>query len=117
MFNRTITIALAAALAGVAALPAAARAEEPATVTVRIADLDLTSEAGRKTLDRRIALAARKVCGGAPDLRNLAGFAAYRNCVDAAHASTQEQVRVALDAANARRVAMIADKLGIAAIF
>ncbi|KPP94442.1 UrcA family protein [Erythrobacter sp. HL-111] len=117
MFNRIITLALAAAIAGAATLPAAAQAAEPATAKVALADLDLTTKAGRDALDRRIDRAARKVCGGQPDLRNLGAFGAFRKCVDTARAGTEEQVRVALDAANARRVAMIADKLGVVSIF
>lgn len=117
MFNRAITIALAASLIGVVALPASAHAEDPATAKVVIADLNLTSQAGRDALDQRIEKAVRKVCGRKPDLRELGAMAAYRECVDVARASTTEQVRVALDAANARRVAMIADKLGMLSAF
>jgi len=117
MFNRVITIALAASLIGSAALPPSARAEEPVSATISIADLDLTSRAGRAALDRRIEGAARRVCGRKPDVRALVAMSAYRECIDTARASTVEQVRVALQAANARRVAMIADKLGMLSSF
>ena len=64
------SIALAAtACAALASLTAPAAASEitvqPDTVTVRVsyADLNLASAAGRARLDRRIAGAARSICG------------------------------------------------------
>jgi UrcA family protein len=64
------SIALAAtACAALASLTAPAAASEitvqPETVTVRVsyADLNLASAAGRARLDRRIAGAAREICG------------------------------------------------------
>lgn len=47
--------------AGIAAAPAAAQTVD--SVTVSYADLNLGSAAGRAVLDRRIAHAARQVCG------------------------------------------------------
>src|SRR5687768_10025845 len=59
------SIALALAAAATFAVPAAARAAEAAVSTagVNYKDLDLTSEAGQKELDRRVDRAARQVCG------------------------------------------------------
>ncbi len=44
-----------------------ALAESPAYVssTVQVADLDLSTEAGQRKLDRRLTLAAKEVCGTA----------------------------------------------------
>jgi UrcA family protein len=56
---------LAAFASMIAIAPAAASPSKPATHIVRYADLDLTSEAGRATLDRRINQAVRVVCGSA----------------------------------------------------
>jgi len=55
--------ALAAAFlsSGFAAAPAAARTVS--SVTVSYADLNLAAAAGRAVLDRRIAAAARQLCG------------------------------------------------------
>ncbi len=45
------------------ALPAVAVAAEPQSVTVKYADLNLSTPEGQQALDRRIESAARKVCG------------------------------------------------------
>ena len=55
--SRTIGLAMALSLAALAA-PALAE-----SIQVKTSDLDLSTEAGNKTLDRRIHLAARKICG------------------------------------------------------
>ncbi|TIX49299.1 UrcA family protein [Alteraurantiacibacter aquimixticola] len=55
---------MALASAALLAAPAVSAAEgEQRTTGVEYSDLDLTSEAGRKELDRRIDEAAREVCG------------------------------------------------------
>lgn len=56
---------LAAFVGLVAVSPVVASPSKPATHIVRYADLDLTKEAGRATLDRRISQAVRVVCGSA----------------------------------------------------
>jgi UrcA family protein len=55
------SLALALATA-VVAVPAAAAAEQPPSIAVHYTDLDLTSAAGQKQLDRRLERAAREVC-------------------------------------------------------
>ncbi len=63
MSNRSIALALAAA--ATFTVPAMAVAAE-ATVTTRgieYKDLDLSTEAGQKTLESRLDKAARQVCG------------------------------------------------------
>ncbi len=90
-----------AAAAILAALPIPAMAEQaPRTRTVHTADLDLSSTAGQRKLDRRIASATQAVCGsyaGAPE-HALDGIKACR-------AAVAEQVRPALAAISPRRVA------------
>lgn len=97
------------ALALVAATPAFA---EPVSVVVPYADLDLTKDAGRKVLDARIARAANTICGPV-NLRDLARLAARRACIAEARASAAPQVELALNAANARRVAALSAKLAV----
>jgi UrcA family protein len=58
-----------------------ALAEPPVTITstVQTADLDLSSKAGQSTLDHRLSLAAKEVCGTASDA-DIAGKNDVRNC-------------------------------------
>lgn len=102
------------ALVLAAAAPAFA---EPVSVTVPYGDLDLTKDAGRKVLDQRLVRASRKVCGGAAPLRDLTQLRAYRSCLVEARSSYQGQMELALTNANARRVAVLADKIGLLASF
>lgn len=72
----------------------AAQASEPVTVSsiVRTADLDLASPEGKQELDKRIAMAAREVCGTASDV-DLEGKNAVRACRNQtiAHAAAQRE--------------------------
>ncbi len=62
MFMKTATFSLAAA--ALAFAPAvSAKDDTPHTTGVTYADLDLSTEQGVAELDRRIAVAARQVCG------------------------------------------------------
>jgi len=55
--------------------------EEPATVTVQFADLNLKSRAGLNQLYERIITAARMVCGGDDgDMRPLENWTRFRLC-------------------------------------
>jgi len=112
MITRIILPALALGLAAAAAPAAAA----PAQVSVPYGDLDLTKDAGRKVLDRRLERAERRVCGARP-MRNVALMQRYKDCLAEARASYAPQVELALSNANARRVAVLADKLGMLAAF
>ena len=72
-------LAAAAALAG----SAAAQSDDagaPLSVKVRYSDLDLASDGGARTMLARIESAARRVCGQAPDLRDLGRVALYDHC-------------------------------------
>ena len=85
MKNRYV-IALASALitaAGIKAAPALAETPSANVETrishVRTADLDLSSQSGQRTLDLRIAQAAREVCGNPSDV-DLVGQNKARAC-------------------------------------
>jgi len=108
MSTRPLLFALALA----AAIPAPALAEN-VSIAVPYGDLDLTREAGRKALDQRLARAMRQMCGGAAPLRDLARMQAYRSCLAETRRATMVQVELALEAAHARRVAMLAGKLAL----
>ncbi|MEO1046430.1 MAG: UrcA family protein [Pseudomonadota bacterium] len=88
----------AALIAGVALSPIAAQAGEDRdpnrtyrSVEVQINDLNLESDAGQKTLQRRIKYAAREVCRPAPRL-NLRDHSDYRRCMTEALDSGREAI-------------------------
>ena len=80
-----IRIIIASALITTAAIKAAPALAEPVAAQdvnvsiVRTADLDLSTQAGRKALDHRLVHAAREVCGTASDV-DLAGQNKVRAC-------------------------------------
>ena len=73
-------LALAALISISATVPAFAA---PASTSVRTADLNLTSAAGRATLARRISTAAEQVCYVEGD-RSLSSMANGKSCYDKA---------------------------------
>jgi UrcA family protein len=113
MLKRLVLSAAALACAAIAAPTLA----EPVTLAVPYGDLDLTTQDGRAILDIRLARAARMVCGDVSATRDLLAKRAHRACVAEARANTRDQVELALNAANARRVAVLADKIGLLARF
>jgi UrcA family protein len=72
MFTRHVAkdllASVTAGLVTFAVSPAQAELDAPRSVLVRYGDLDLKSDAGRATLDKRIAFAAGTVCGPADGL-------------------------------------------------
>ena len=98
--KNAFTIALASALITTAVIKATpALAETPAAETnvslVRVADLDLSRDAGRRQLDLRLARAAREVCGTASDA-DLQGKNEVRQCrVDVLAAARKNTVLAA----------------------
>ena len=82
-----IRIIIASALITTAAIKAVPAIAEPASTPdvnvsiVHTADLDLTTEAGRRALDVRLSHAAREVCGTASDV-DLEGKNTVRACRD-----------------------------------
>ena len=104
--KKTLTIILASALiTGLAIKAAPALAEETAAPTnvslVRTADLDLSSKAGQRQLDHRLANAAREVCGEASDV-DIEGKNEVRRCRDETLASARAQRDGLLAAADRR---------------
>ena len=94
--KKAIYIALASALITTGVIKAApALAQEPATETnvslVRTADLDLSTDAGRRKLEQRLASAAREVCGTASDV-DVEGKNAVRKCRDETLAKARGQL-------------------------
>jgi len=81
--NTSLKIAIGSFLAAAAVIkgaPALAEPAEPQNVSiVRTADLDLSSETGRRALDQRLLNAAREVCGEASDV-DLEGKNEVRAC-------------------------------------
>jgi UrcA family protein len=96
---KTLFTLAAAALALVAA-PAAAQgpASANAPLVVSYADLDLSSEAGVRALDRRIWTAVEQACGAVSDF-DLAGKNQVRDCQDETLALARAQRDVAIAAA------------------
>jgi UrcA family protein len=84
--NRFALIAAAAAASLALAAPAAAQ-DEPA-VEVEIGDLDTSTPHGAAELQRRIAAAARRVCGS-PGSRTLAAIEHVMTCRDNAMRSAR----------------------------
>ena len=81
-----IRIIIASALITGAAIKAVPALAEPVPANVNVsvvqtADLDLSSDTGRRQLDQRLAIAAREVCGAASDA-DLAGKNQVRRCRD-----------------------------------
>jgi UrcA family protein len=96
-----ILISVAAAMTALAGGPALAQTRaDAATATIRYADLDLASAAGRRALDRRIGFAVRDACGTASTF-DLHGANAVRACVTGAKKAVAAQRSAAL--ASARR--------------
>ena len=91
-----IRIIIASALITTAAIKAVPAFAEPASGAdvavsiVRTADLDLSSQAGRRALDARLAHAAREVCGTASDV-DLEGKNKARACRAAVLADARSQ--------------------------
>ncbi len=82
--KQTLRIILTAFLTTAAVLkvaPAFAASASVNVSVVRTADLDLSTDAGRRQLDQRLVVAAREVCGTASDA-DLAGKNHVRDCRD-----------------------------------
>ena len=84
----TLALTFAASVAALPAAPAAAQAPPAeATLAVSYVDLDLRSEAGIRTLDRRILTAVQQACGPISDF-DPAG----RNRIQACRADALERL-------------------------
>ncbi|HKR88653.1 MAG TPA: UrcA family protein [Phenylobacterium sp.] len=82
---RTILPLLLASAVGLSAAGIATAAPasdaETTTVRVRVADVDLSSEAGARVALRRITRAAGTICGDEADSRDLQRRALFQACV------------------------------------
>ena len=76
---KIIAVSALATAALIKAVPVLAEATPVEVNIVHTADLDLTTQAGRRTLDHRLVLAAYDVCGVASDA-DLAGKNGVRAC-------------------------------------
>ena len=85
MFSKTGLAVLAAlgCAAAVHAAPVPASSPDPAamSITVSVADLDLSDRAGAKAALWRIHAAARTICGEEPDIHAVERLSLYDACV------------------------------------
>ena len=82
--TKAIQITAAAFLITAAAIKAVPAFAEPAPVSANVsivhtADIDLSTNAGRRQLDQRLVIATREVCGNASDA-DIAGKNQIRAC-------------------------------------
>jgi UrcA family protein len=92
-FNPARALGALVLAASAVALPAAAQSvEEPVSVAVTFADLDIGHPAGAAILLHRLQAAAVKACGGTPDVRVLGETAAFDKCRQAAVSRAVDQV-------------------------
>jgi UrcA family protein len=93
---KTLTTLATLVAASLAILPAAAQAQAPSrVVAVNYADLDLGSDAGRRTLEQRLTRAVNTACGEASPA-DLRGQNAVSACRAALHAEAAAQRDIAL---------------------
>jgi len=97
-----LTLAAAASTIAFFATPGATQAPISAggQLVVSYADLDLNSEAGARTLDRRIRTAVQQACGPVSDF-DPAGKNRARDCQEQTLAAARAQRDIALAAAAA----------------
>jgi len=95
---KTLPALAALAVASLLLVPTASQAEEPISVRVSYADLNLAGDLGRSQLQRRIAFAATTVCGRSDPL-NLEFTRAVAECRTETIADVQPQFLAAVAAA------------------
>ena len=100
--KRLFTLAAAATTIAFFATPGAAQSpiSGAAPLVVSYADLDLSTQAGVRTLDRRIRIAVQQACGPISDF-DPAGKNRTRECVELTLADARAQRDVAIAAASA----------------
>lgn len=113
MLNIIAIAPLALGLAAVSPATAQTISAEATGVSVSVsyADLDLSGEKGRRVLDARVNRAAKTVCGGRPDIRNLTAMAAFNECMQQTKQGFAAQRLAAVEAAEEKRVAVLTGKL------
>lgn len=105
LIRATAFSAIVAAALGTITLVGPAHAAEAPRVSVSFADLDLTSEAGRATLERRIDRAAEAACAGAKANTGTRIQSTYRACLKEARGNVAKQVERAVASARTDSVA------------
>lgn len=83
--------------------------DAPPQIDVPTSDLNLAYERDRQKLDRRLKLAAERLCNRSIGQPSRAYRTMQRECLATAHASYQEQVRVAVAEATGGRFSLRAE--------
>jgi UrcA family protein len=103
-FNAARVLGALCLAASAVAHPAAAQSvDEPISVTVTYADLDISHQAGAAALLQRLQAASVKACGGAPDVRVLGQVAAFDKCRREAVSRAVDQIHAPLLTALAQK--------------
>ena len=109
--NQALKIAMTSFAVTAALIKAVPALAEPAPAQnvsiVRTADLDLSTSAGRSTLDQRLVVAANEVCGTASDA-DLAGKNDVRRCRHNALAEARAKTGTLIAGRSAQRVILVA---------
>jgi UrcA family protein len=105
---KTICALAALAIASALVAPTVSQAEEPNSVRVSFADLNLASDSGQRTLQRRITGAARTVCV-IEDSRELGLSRATNDCRNDAIASARPAYEAAVASATRHGTVTILD--------
>ena len=94
LFNiRAIALTLVAGAALAVSAPAFAQtASNAPAITIAYSDLEASSAAGARSLAARIKTAATTVCGGEPDIHQLAEHSRFSQCRDEAVSKAVRQV-------------------------
>ncbi|MEM7665267.1 MAG: UrcA family protein [Pseudomonadota bacterium] len=109
MFSHKIITATILGVVAVSSVPSTAQNtfEVQSSIEVQANDLDLSSEAGQRTLDMRLTDAVRKVCGPNRPVRELGARQNQLQCAADARQSFKEQRRIAIsNAQSAERMAV-----------
>ncbi|MBM3514310.1 MAG: UrcA family protein [Alphaproteobacteria bacterium] len=99
-----LSVVTAAAL-GAMSFVGPVNAAEAKSVAVSYADLDLTSDAGRAMLERRIDRATEAACEGAKANTGTQIQNKYRTCLAEARANVAKKVQLAITSARVDSVA------------
>jgi UrcA family protein len=109
---KTLSALAAVAVASALVAPTVSQADEPNSVRVSFADLNLASNVGQHMLQRRIAGAARTVCV-IEDSRELALASATKACRGAAIASARPAYEAAVASATRQGTVTILDSAAL----
>ncbi|HUO11709.1 MAG TPA: UrcA family protein [Caulobacteraceae bacterium] len=102
-FLRKLAIA-AVAVSAIGTMALSQPVDEPIRVMVTYSDLDIGHAPGAAILLSRLDAAAKKACGGEPDIRVLAERAAFEKCRTSALSQAVAQVNAPILSAMAAHV-------------